>query len=1162
MIQMNLKHLEDISKELEITFGNEDINKDIARLYSQHIKVKNNEKLKSWNEKEAIARLADAELLLTSALLLYEHNIGDYKVYFRKAGEIFEWLQNINIPNKELPINFLSASAYHLAGYPARAQGVLKHWYINEHQSKTLHSLLQNDYLNMQYYIIAGIHQLESQTKNLQEPSEKYSYDLIKETLRCLGVYGAWLRWGNESRIESILEKVNNISKAMLHSNNPHQWLLSKIIFLVVEQSKKISLRNHLTPFYDLIDEKHQNIIEQYLQYSFQNKKALTWPSQIQGIENIINDKSFALCTPTGSGKTRIAEIAIIHSILKKNNTSNPIVLYLVPTRALAREVEHTFNNVFRKLITNLHITTMYGGNDWGSSDTLLNLEIPNIIISTQEKGEALLRFLGTKFYTQLSCLIIDEAHNISDEKSDIHDEIINSKNRAFRLEVFVSKLMSLIDRNKTRVIALSAVASDMEDLLAEWVENKTNSKAITIKDRSTRQLIGRLNFQNNVDAKIIYEILDGNELTVKGSSYKNGPYVEEPFKTMPTVQSIENFYSNQNILIRGQVLWAAINFASKGKSGMYHPVLIAIMEHIDWYTKTFLKILDKDWAKNMLPDYFSLYDENKDYKETLKICEDYFSIHSREYRLLKYGIAIHHGKMPPGMANRMVKLLERGIINIVIATSTLSEGINIPVEKVILPGLRRGNRRITEKEFLNIAGRAGRPGFSTEGHTLILDNSTTQRDYEEIKRKIIKQKLPEIIEPPSSINILLNTVWNAWKNISNDSNLDEFYNWLETVIPFENNKTEENENLKALDSLDGFLLSSIHEFENQEDTTTALEDYLKLLWQNTFANFVNKNNEIFSNIIQTRGRAIVESIYPQKDKRREIYLTGLVPREAILLLNQVDDFYNLLKKGKEYIKWKAEERFSFITEIIAKIQSIPTFEFERETIGNSNTTWQDCLKWWFKDYPSLLNPNPGSEGTWYKYGATNFNYLTNWGLGSILGSIIAKKSDKTEFIDQWEDIELPWSIFWIKDLITWGILDPVAAYLLIEKKALTRKEAMEKAKEYWAKTPHDQLDDSMYNPMMIKDWFEPPPDPFDNLDDDFISTIPVNLTYSIDEGYKEKMNVIPFAAKDKIIWFDPAGYELATSDKPDYWEKIYKKSYDYTLEVENGVVQFPLTII
>ena len=84
---------------------------------------------------------------------------------------------------------------------------------------------------------------------------------------------------------------------------------------------------------------------------------------------------------------------------------------------------------------------------------------------------------------------------------------------------------------------------------------------------------------------------------------------------------------------------------------------------------------------------------------------EDYFSRESLEYRLLERGIALHHGKMPGLLARRLKRLIDAGLVRVVIATSTLSEGVNIPVNYLLVPSVHRGTSRFSVQEFTNLIG-------------------------------------------------------------------------------------------------------------------------------------------------------------------------------------------------------------------------------------------------------------------------------------------------------------------------------------------------------------------------------------------------------------------------------------------------------------------------
>ena len=279
----------------------------------------------------------------------------------RRAGEILEWLSLPELNPDRLPIRLLAASAYQLAGYPARASGLLKEDAIEGIESRILVSLLKADFVSLlqqlsQYW--SRVHSLTQQeTEPPSESPDNISPQLheliVKETASCLGIICASMRWGSEPRTRPAIEKLAAIGKIMLHGDDPYSWLLSKLCTEVASTYLESAMRNHLLRLNEELSDTGRTAIERYLRQSYLRGRVLAWPSQIRGIERLLTNESFALCTPTGSGKTTVAELAILQNLFSQTNVGElsntaPLALYLVPSRALATEVEANLSRVMR----------------------------------------------------------------------------------------------------------------------------------------------------------------------------------------------------------------------------------------------------------------------------------------------------------------------------------------------------------------------------------------------------------------------------------------------------------------------------------------------------------------------------------------------------------------------------------------------------------------------------------------------------------------------------------------------------------------------------------------------------------------------------------------------------------------------------------------------
>lgn len=88
--------------------------------------------------------------------------------------------------------------------------------------------------------------------------------------------------------------------------------------------------------------------------------------------------------------------------------------------------------------------------------------------------------------------------------------------------------------------------------------------------------------------------------------------------------------------------------------------------------------------------------------------------------RLLRTGIGIHHAGMLPRYRRLVEQLAQQGLLSVICGTDTLGVGINVPIHSVVLTALTKFDgtkmRKLRAREFHQIAGRAGRMGFDTEG--------------------------------------------------------------------------------------------------------------------------------------------------------------------------------------------------------------------------------------------------------------------------------------------------------------------------------------------------------------------------------------------------------------------------------------------------------------
>ena len=107
--------------------------------------------------------------------------------------------------------------------------------------------------------------------------------------------------------------------------------------------------------------------------------------------------------------------------------------------------------------------------------------------------------------------------------------------------------------------------------------------------------------------------------------------------------------------------------------------------------------------------------------------------------RLLLMGVGVHHAGMLPRYRRTVELLAQQGLLPVICGTDTLGMGINVPIRTVLLTALAKYDgsrvRRLRAREFHQIAGRAGRSGFDTQGTVIA---QATKYDIER-KRALAK---------------------------------------------------------------------------------------------------------------------------------------------------------------------------------------------------------------------------------------------------------------------------------------------------------------------------------------------------------------------------------------------------------------------------------------
>lgn len=169
------------------------------------------------------------------------------------------------------------------------------------------------------------------------------------------------------------------------------------------------------------------------------------YPPQAEVIDKgLLNGKNFLISISTASGKTLLAELAMLTNLQKTVGK----ILYIVPLVALATEKYEQFKNLEQ---FDIHVGMSTSELDSTSEDLGKN----DIIVLTSEKADSLMRN-GAEWIKKISCVVVDEIHLLDDPL------------RGPTLDVTITKLRLL--NHKAQIIGLSATIGNAQEV-ADWLD-------------------------------------------------------------------------------------------------------------------------------------------------------------------------------------------------------------------------------------------------------------------------------------------------------------------------------------------------------------------------------------------------------------------------------------------------------------------------------------------------------------------------------------------------------------------------------------------------------------------------------------------------------------------------------------------------------------------
>lgn len=435
------------------------------------------------------------------------------------------------------------------------------------------------------------------------------------------------------------------------------------------------------------------------------------WPSQMAAVENGLFESGADMVVrmPTSAGKTRVAEMAIVHQLATDPGAR---ALYVAPYRALVTELSAGMAAVFTDL--GMAASTVVGSYE---QDELQQLTAKDdrLLIVTPEKLDMLFRS-DPDVFGDIRLVVLDEGHVIADQS------------RGAGFDLLVARLRRRFAN--ARFLMLSAVVPDqtIEDFTS-WLNSRGDGAYVV--DSSWRPSLqrtaalhwrrghGRLEYPRQAN-------LPGAEFVPNLVQERVFQYRHRGTQRLRSRRFPRDSKSEVTAALAYEVapLGPLLIFCTQTTSA--RACAQALLDRLDLGTAT----------DEQIPSVFDEPGEQGLMPVALAVAEEWLGTDSLVARLLRRRIGLHHGRLPDAVREAIEEDARARRLAIVVATSTLAQGVNLPVRTVVIHSTWRmadsgRMERIPARDYWNMAGRAGRAGEETEGTVIhVVVTPADARDY------------------------------------------------------------------------------------------------------------------------------------------------------------------------------------------------------------------------------------------------------------------------------------------------------------------------------------------------------------------------------------------------------------------------------------------------
>ena len=495
------------------------------------------------------------------------------------------------------------------------------------------------------------------------------------------------LREGSLQRIEDVQSRVASAASAALLLG-PDEWVPLKLLEEILARFRITNIRAALP---DGTSDFWDPLVKSWL-----DRRPPVWeffPSQKDALDRglLQRPETFSLQMPTGAGKTAICETLLYWHL---RQAPDRVAIVLVPYRSLASELRGTL--VKRLNAMQISASCAYGGTV-PSGDEIQQLDETSALIATPETLSGLLS-ANAAFSQRISLVICDEGHLLDGGSRGVSLELLLARLKAREIGaprfVFLSAIVPNIEEINSWLGGTdnSVVRSEYRPGLAEFAVLRPNGPGASVPIAMEMHPHQAEPIRFKIERFLTRE--DFGWLNEASGQVKTFPFSSIKTRAIATARKA--------LPRGGVVVFAANKRGNQGAIGLAEELLKQLQHPL------------------RLPEPMAFAN-----RERVGLSTEYLQL---EYgaqwvgtRALLAGAVLHHGDIPQETREVLEALLRTRSVSLGICTSTLAEGVNLPIRTLVLYSVQRRERAgppvdLLIRDIKNLVGRAGRPGETTKG--------------------------------------------------------------------------------------------------------------------------------------------------------------------------------------------------------------------------------------------------------------------------------------------------------------------------------------------------------------------------------------------------------------------------------------------------------------